>query len=171
MAATKNAQSIKKDTKEFLTIALTELLKKSPLKDITISQVVVKAGVSRMAFYRNFDTLEQILYEYYESKIGSVFEIIKSNSAKSVKLSVHLNFFKNFGEELILSYKHGYDTIIHDIFTKMVESFYGADDNDYRITFMAAGAYAVWKKWLLGGKKAPLEEVMRIISAFDGAFA
>ena len=160
MAATKNAQNIRNDTKEFITTALIELLKKDALQDISISRVASKAGVSRMAFYRNFDTLEQILYEYYEPRIKSVFEKMRNTSDESVKLNVHFGFC----EDIILSYKHGYEKIINDIFTKQVENFYGADN--YHITFIAAGAYAVWKKWLLGGKKVPLEEVIHIFNIF-----
>ncbi|MCL1995674.1 MAG: TetR/AcrR family transcriptional regulator [Defluviitaleaceae bacterium] len=169
MAATKNAKSVRNDTKEFITTALVELLKKDTLQDITISRLVSRAGVSRMAFYRNFETVQQVLYEYYNLKINSVFENMKNSSNKSDKLNSHLDFFNNFSEELILSHKHGYEPIINEIFTKQVESFYKDSDNNYHITFMAAGAYAVWKKWLLGGTKVPLEDVMQTLSVFHEA--
>ena len=166
MAATKNAQNIKNDTKDFITTALLKLLKKQRLQEITISKVVSRAGVSRMAFYRNFDTLQQVLYEYYEPKIKLVFENMKKTPEKSVMLNTHFNFFSNFSEDLVLSHKHGYETIISNIFTKQVEYFYSNNDNDYQITFIAAGAYAIWRKWLLGGTKEPLEEVIHILNMF-----
>jgi len=84
MAATKNARNIKIDTKEYITTALLDLLKKAPLQDLTMQ----------------------------------------------------------------------------------VEAFYGGNGSNYHITFIAAGAYAVWKKWLLGGNMVPLEDVMRTLGTF-----
>ena len=169
MAATKNAQNTKNDTKEFITTALIELLKKDTLQNTTISRVVSKAGVSRMAFYRNFETLEQVLHEYYEPKITSVFEDMKKSSGESERLNIHLIFFNNFSSDLILSLKHGYEPIIGEIFTNQVEKFYGGNDNNYHITFMATGAYAVWKKWLLDGAETSLEDVINTLDVFHKA--
>ena len=81
MAATNHAQAIKKDTKDFITTAMLQMLTKEKLSTLTVSQVCKRAGVSRMAFYRNFDGLEQILYEYYQPKIAAVFDVIRQNSA------------------------------------------------------------------------------------------
>ncbi|WP_218032368.1 TetR/AcrR family transcriptional regulator [Paenibacillus glycanilyticus] len=61
MAATEHAQNIKKDTKEWIALALLELLKTNRLSKLTVSEVVKKAGVSRMGFYRNYENLEQVL--------------------------------------------------------------------------------------------------------------
>ncbi len=80
MAATKHAQEIKNDTKDFITTAMLQMLAKEKLQALTVSRVCKRAGVSRMAFYRNFNGLEQILYEYYQPKIAAVFDTIRLNS-------------------------------------------------------------------------------------------
>ncbi len=46
-----------------------------------------------MAFYRNYDGLEQILYEYFQPKIADVFDIIRQNSQFSAKFDSQLHFF------------------------------------------------------------------------------
>ncbi|HFI0252331.1 TPA: TetR/AcrR family transcriptional regulator [Streptococcus suis] len=53
-------------TKESLETALLFLLEKKELKQISISELVKKAGVSRNAFYRNYKSKEEILEDYYE---------------------------------------------------------------------------------------------------------
>ncbi len=53
-------------TKESLEIALLFLLEKKELKQISVSELVRKAGVSRNAFYRNYKSKEEILEIYYE---------------------------------------------------------------------------------------------------------
>ncbi|NQJ22138.1 TetR/AcrR family transcriptional regulator [Streptococcus suis] len=53
-------------TKESIETALLFLLEKKELKQISVSELVRKAGVSRNAFYRNYKSKEEILEIYYE---------------------------------------------------------------------------------------------------------
>ncbi|WP_368387269.1 TetR/AcrR family transcriptional regulator, partial [Streptococcus anginosus] len=53
-------------TKESLEISLLQLLEKKELTKITISELVERAGVSRAAFYRNYDSKEEILQEIFQ---------------------------------------------------------------------------------------------------------
>lgn len=53
-------------TKEAIETALLFLLEKKDLQQISISELVKKAGVSRNAFYRNYKSKEEILEHAYE---------------------------------------------------------------------------------------------------------
>lgn len=167
MAATKHAQDIKKDTKDFITTAVLQMLTKETLSTLTVSQVCKRAGVSRMAFYRNFDGLEQILYEYYQPKIAAVFDIIHQNPQTSVKLESQLKFFNTFGDDLLSSIDRGFEPIIRRIFIEEIKKFYAPDSDEYWTTFMSAGVYAIWQKWLLDGQQKPLKEIMDFLKQFD----
>jgi AcrR family transcriptional regulator len=167
MAATKHAQAIKKDTKEFITTAMLQMLTKEKLSGLTVSQVCKRAGVSRMAFYRNFDGLEQILYEYYQPKITAVFDIILRSSQVSAKFESQLKFFNTFGDDLLSSIDHGFEPIIQRIFIEEIKKFYAADIDGYWTAFMSAGVYAIWRKWLLDGQQKPLKEIMDFLKQFD----
>src|ERR1043165_845224 len=142
MAATEHAQAVKQDTKDFITTALLQLLSKEKLSTLTVSQVCKRAGVSRMAFYRNFDGLEQILYEYHQPKIAAVFDMLRQNPQESVKVDTQLKFFTTFGAFLLSSVDRGYEPIIMRISTREMEKFYAADGDEYWTTFMSAGVYA-----------------------------
>lgn len=50
--------------KESLTEALLILIRKKPFEEITITEISKLAGVSRVSFYRNFDSKEDILVKY-----------------------------------------------------------------------------------------------------------
>jgi AcrR family transcriptional regulator len=167
MAATNHAQAIKKDTKDFITTAILQMLTKESLSTLTVSQVCKRAGVSRMAFYRNFDGLEQILYAYYQPKIAAVFDVIRQNSQVSAKFDSHLEFFNTFGDDLLSSIDRGFEPIIQRIFIEEIKKFYAADSDGYLITFMSAGVYAIWRKWLLDGQQKPLKEIMDFLKQFD----
>lgn len=49
--------------------ALTQLMKTMPYKDITITDITNKAGVSRMAYYRNYKDKDDILVKHVEHSI------------------------------------------------------------------------------------------------------
>ena len=51
----------KKSVKSYLTHAYFVLLSKKPYIDITVSELTKQAGVSRVSFYRNFSTLDEVM--------------------------------------------------------------------------------------------------------------
>ncbi|MBR5113246.1 MAG: helix-turn-helix transcriptional regulator, partial [Clostridia bacterium] len=53
----------KKITRESIVTALVLLFADKPYEKITVTEIVKKAGVSRTAFYRNFNTKEDVLRE------------------------------------------------------------------------------------------------------------
>ena len=50
-------------TRESICTALLELMKTKEFKEISISELVRRAGVSRQSFYRNYKTKEDIVLE------------------------------------------------------------------------------------------------------------
>lgn len=70
-------QSLNQLTKESLQEALVQLLAEKSLDNISITELSRLAGVSRMAFYRNYDSLTQLLEDYLDSIFA---EILKQAS-------------------------------------------------------------------------------------------
>jgi len=161
MAATNRAQEVKNDTKLFITTALIQLLQKESLNNLSISKVATRAGVSRMAFYRNFDSLEQVLYEHYQPHLADVFQLVKEKSAR--RFDKQLELFDTFSQEFLLSYERGFEPIIQQIFIEEMNKFYTELD-PYRQAFLSAGVYAIWRKWLLDGKVEPLSSIHELLS-------
>lgn len=167
MAATDHAQAVKKDTREFIMTATLQLLQKEKLSTLTVSQVCQRAGVSRMAFYRNFFDLQQVLHDFYQPKIAAEFEVVRSQA--DVMKSLHYErFFERFGDDFILAEKAEYEPIIWKIFVDEIKAFYADVADDYWVTFMAAGVYAIWRQWLLDGKTRPIAEVDEMIRKIVG---
>lgn len=175
MAATEHAQIIKKDTKEWITIALLELLKTKQLSKLNISEVVKKAGVSRMAFYRNYESLEQVLKEYYEPKFADIFNKIAFQSNHEQKIIDLTNFFLALSDDFHLAIEGDYTDLLYQIFKYHITQFYdemnpfpdwkGAKRN-YWNHFMSAGVFEVWVTWIKNGQKETLEEISALIRLF-----
>ncbi|WMJ77514.1 MULTISPECIES: TetR/AcrR family transcriptional regulator [unclassified Sedimentibacter] len=66
---------IKKISKESIQTALILLLKEKKLDDITINNIVEKAGVSRMAYYRNYKSKEDILMDIFDDFMTKITKI------------------------------------------------------------------------------------------------
>ena len=65
-------EELNKITKSSLQTALIYLMNKKDFAEITITELVKKAGVSRMAFYRNYNSKEDILEKLKVEVINSL---------------------------------------------------------------------------------------------------
>lgn len=79
-------------TKESIETAMLFLLEKKDIKQISVSELVKKAGVSRNAFYRNYKSKEEILEAYYERTSASLKKKWQSVQAKVQKDGVQQSF-------------------------------------------------------------------------------
>ncbi|UUX33816.1 TetR/AcrR family transcriptional regulator [Fundicoccus culcitae] len=61
-------------TKESLQIALLKLLKDYTIEEISVTQLTQEAGVSRMAYYRNYESMEGLHREVFDRYFMAVFE-------------------------------------------------------------------------------------------------
>jgi AcrR family transcriptional regulator len=59
-------------TKSCLQTALVQLLDKKELSDISVSELARRAGVSRTAFYSNYQTVDDVLTELIDQKLEEV---------------------------------------------------------------------------------------------------
>lgn len=62
-------------TRECLQLSLMHLMSERPYEKISVSEIVRRAGVSRMAFYRNYTDKEDILHELGDEIIKRIAEI------------------------------------------------------------------------------------------------
>lgn len=175
MAATDHAQNIKKDTREWITLALLELLRSKKLAELTISELVKKAGVSRMAFYRNYDSLEQVLEEHYEPKFADIFNKIASQPNHEEKLAALTRFFQTVSPDFRAAIAAGYTDLLYQLFKSHIAHFYDelipfpdwtSVKRNYWIQFMSAGVFEVWMTWIRGGQQETLAEMSALIRLF-----
>lgn len=175
MAATEHAQNIKKDTKEWISLALLELLRTKQLSKLTISEVVKKAGVSRMAFYRNYESLEQVLKEYYEPKFADIFNKTAFQHSHEQKIADLTSFFLELSADFKMAIEGNYTELLYQIFKHHIAQLYdeiipfpdwtGAK-RSYWIDFMSAGVFEIWVMWIKNGQKETIEEIKGLIRLF-----
>ncbi len=111
--------------KECLFTALLDLIKRKELSKISVTELTKRAGVSRMAFYRNYDSIPEIIVDYFDS---STLGIDKRNMSKVMYLPDTLrNVFCFFLENKFL--------IEYLIKTNMTDLILNSIDKHFRTTF------------------------------------
>lgn len=163
-----------KITKESIFAALMVLMEKKNFKDISITEVTKKAGVSRMAFYRNYNILEDIIVGYLDDLFGEYSNNILNHTETSHYEITRLFFYcfrqhKKFIDNLFNS------NLTHLILERSVEFLYNYSRSivckticspeleKYNITFVAGGVYNVLIEWSKGGMKESDEEMAEIV--------
>ena len=90
-------------TKECLYLSLMQLLKKKSIKAITVKELCEKAGLSRMAFYRNYSIVEDILEEHIEYDLcGGDLDEGYANSVGLEKLITDYYFYLKENRAFVL---------------------------------------------------------------------
>lgn len=178
MAATKHAQAIKQDSKTYLATALLQLLATKDLSELTVTQVVKRAGVSRMAFYRNFTTLADVLTAYFEPVIAARFDDIRQHVPVAQKQAAVRTFFTDYATTLELAVTRGFEPVIQQLFNENLARLYDdllvatpltAVQKKYWAQFMSAGVYQIWRNWLLNGQVEPLSMIHELLATFQTA--
>lgn len=141
-------------SKKFLANSLVELLKFKNYDEITVQDIVDKAKLSRMAYYRNFDSIDDIL-KYYVDKITDDFVYDAYNKYDSrtfkeyiIMLFDHLYQYRDLGIVLLKANKLYF---MQEEFEKLfiAKSFNNKDN--YRSNFIAGGLYNIYYHWLING--------------------
>ena len=163
--------------KECIVTALIELMKVKEYSSISITDITKKAGVSRMAYYRNYTSKEDILNKYMEEVGIAIHERIHELSTKAELFDYYSALFEQLGEYRdigITAYRnHLGELILNNIIKNMAVSFPPADDSadeHYRHLYLAGAFYSVFIEWLKTGKREDVREMARICCnlAYDG---
>jgi len=109
-------------TRESLEISLLQLLDKKDLKKITISELVERAGVSRAAFYRNYESKEELLESIFQSTVSNITKSLEGYNFKTDLYQIWVYLFKEAKKEArIISLAVDYN--FEKLLTKAVYEF------------------------------------------------
>ena len=142
-------------SKIWLTEALFYLLKTKSFSKITINDIAKKAGVSRLTFYRNFNSKEDILQQRFDTLFDNFYNDITKNNITSVRDTILLVFsywYKNqeylkilIDNKLEKNIYTNFNTYILRIFNKLnIAEFYSPE----HITFISGGLFFSMINWI-----------------------
>lgn len=158
--------------KEYISTALIILLESKKFQDITITDIANKAGVSRMTYYRNYNTKEEILLKFLDTLFQEYITTLGHYEMIDVKQFAQLYFAcfrknKRFIEYLVrddLSYLllGRYEKYLSQIFLKVSEMI--GTPSKYEIAYIAGGLYKILIQWIHDGVVESDEEMAEIFN-------
>ena len=154
-------------TRESLEISLLQLLDKKDLKRITISELVERAGVSRAAFYRNYESKEELLESIFQSTVSKITQSLEGYNFKTDLYQIWVYLFKEAKKEArIISLAVDYN--FEKLLTKAVYEFLEKRSKNqkssqgpasYLNSFLSSAIVSVLAKWIKDGMKVPAEKM------------
>ncbi len=147
---------------EYLTEALLILIKKKAYKDISVTEICEKAGVTRMSFYRNFESREDIIRHWITSVTDRFLEqsaiSYKNDSERDyfLKLFTHMEQHKDV---CMLLYQADLIHLVKEQFDRVFLMIHHGEYDDYKSYFLSGGIYNVFLLWLINGSKETPDEL------------
>lgn len=147
--------------------ALLSLMEEKDFKDISITEITKKAGVSRMYYYRNYYNKEDILNDYMTELIEE-YHLRRKNKENSAYLLMlcAFEYFKEHKDFIIALEKSNLSNIIQNKINDYMGIFYPDHKEEivsqYRLYILSGALYNTCKMWLLSGAKETPEELAKI---------
>ena len=147
---------------DYITDALLILMKQKNYKDITVTEICEKAGVTRMSFYRSFKTKDDILRKWFDS-VSSRYLVDMDFDFNNLNRELLIDLFTfqgQYGEAYLAMYDSG---LFYDFVKEQLEKDIIPHKKDigdiYRSYFLTGGIYSVFILWLKSGQKESPSEI------------
>ncbi|MDE7171390.1 MAG: TetR family transcriptional regulator [Oscillospiraceae bacterium] len=149
---------------EKITDGLLELMKETPFEEITISDIVRKAGVGRASFYRHFDSKEAVVRHHMARLLkewGREFEAIGKLEELGPSLLRHFYGHRYF---YLLLHRCGMSHYLLEAIRETMELDHKSDQEVYPLSWFAGGLYGVVDEWMRRGMSTLPEDMEAMLS-------
>lgn len=156
--------------------ALLTLMEHRDYESIKISDIVTKAGISRMTYYNYYHSKAEILEDYFQEIVAKYLASFPEEQKKKQVASfwdyhtiLHsLNFFDQYADFLQTLVRAGLYSVILDAVNRFMTEHILPEyqGSVYHLYYYAGGLLNSFLKWQEGGKKETPEEMAQIIASF-----
>jgi len=162
-----------KIAKESIFGALMSLMEKKDFKNISITEVTQKAGVSRMAFYRNYSIMEDILINHLDDMFREYSNLLNPKEISNYEMTrlyfyyfrQHRKFISNLLRSklthLILERSVEFLNTLSKALTCTMDC--SPEFEKYNIEFVAGGFFNVLMMWCKSGMTESDEKMAEIV--------
>lgn len=158
--------------KECMTGALIKLLEEKPLSAISISELTERAGVSRMTYYRNYHTKEDIFavylkdsMEYYHEDVKTL--MLQGNYCDVDNLIHCFRYMKKHRVFLDALFKSGFGyLLLQTICDYVIKTWYQEGDSSrhyYTVQAFSGALYNLYIAWSENDMKESPEYMAQVL--------
>lgn len=156
--------------------ALINLMEQRDYDSIKISDIVAKAGISRMTYYNYYHSKTDILEDYLQEMVADYLRSAnqaetngKIGGFQDYEHILHaLNFFDQYADFFLTLARAGLHSIIIDAVNRFMEErilpIYPR--SVYRLYYYSGALLNTFLKWEENGKQESTEEIAEIIASF-----
>lgn len=147
--------------RECIQEALIRLLRTKDLDQITISELVRTAGVSRTTYYRNYYNKEDVLKDLFDSLMAEVATAIAAAPDDHTAFVAFFECIQENAEVYLVLQKANYTLSELDEITRLTSANTPEDHviDKTRLAFVAGGLFNVARIWLENGAVETPEEM------------
>lgn len=152
-------------TRESLETALLCLLEQKNLEQITVSELVTRAGVSRNAFYRHYQSKEEIFSKLLSRTLQQIFRGLCQFDLKNQVVQAWSYLLSEAGREAQL-FSLAFQNQFHYLLTSAVAKRFRAYQrlcqkkcSGYVNSFFSSAIISMLGKWLIDGMVVPIDEM------------
>ena len=159
-------------SRECMVQALIQLLKTKSLSNITISELTERAGVSRMTYYRNYHSLDEIFSSYLQDLVEAykldVAAWTDKGSYNDSRNMLHCyEYFSHYKEVIACLVQTGLGhLLLQALDSYLLDTYYTEDkgrDFYYTLRAFSGSLYNIYVTWILEDSKESAEEIVSII--------
>ena len=152
--------------KECVATALIKLMKEKKYEEITITDIAKTAGVSRVTYYRNFDSKDEIITYYLEERAYQLHQETKHlNPTKDTyecALAMFRYWLKHSDFLLCLNdAKLGY--VLLDHINQNITRYTATAREKYEACYYLGSMHNILFQWIKGGAEETPEEMAEIV--------
>lgn len=162
-------------TRKWLQDALLSLMREKPFRDITVTEIVERAEVSRAAFYLHFRSKEDLLFSHVDGVFEAFhLELAGEVAAGRVDLRRFTTLLFEYWERDAPTLRLVIDADMQQVLLERlrghveaamatVDAGTGAESDSrthsYVVDFVAGGSYLLLTRWISSGMPTPAEEM------------
>ncbi|WP_054957939.1 TetR/AcrR family transcriptional regulator [Paenibacillus dakarensis] len=134
--------------------ALVLLMKERSFNEITITEIVKKAGVSRTAYYRNYSSKEDILRSLIDEMAIKVIEAMNLHfpimNTHQYWLTLFDSLYEQYKELQILLKANFGDSVLQQVQDLLMRGFSERDTTElYKFYFWSGAIFNIVTKWIM----------------------
>ncbi|MEO2212713.1 TetR/AcrR family transcriptional regulator [Paenibacillus amylolyticus] len=156
--------------KEKIASAFFQLFDEKEFAEISIKEITIRAQVSRVSFYRNFETKEDILRYYIHQKMSEwrqTTDLVKESNFKIVIADL-FEHYKEHNDFYLLLYKRGFSYLI----LEDIQTIWGAKENQtnkdaYVYAYLTYGLFGWINEWFARGMQESAKGILELFEEKD----
>ncbi len=174
------SETQKRITKESVFTAFLKLLEHRTFSEMTITEITKVAGVSRAAFYRNYETKEDIIIFHLRDLFQELLLQLQAleNKSKLNRTRLFFAFFEKHSDfinilvtsELSHIFYEQFCIYVTDFFESETVKFYNSHLYErYFSQFIASGLFRVLLEWVKDGTTDSIDDITGFMFEVTGS--